>query len=99
MSTAAQLIVVSADADWDHMDWGSGGWVLMAIGMALFWGLVVLGVIWLVRTFSQPGHNRDADHGLSAIEILDRGLAQGTISAEEYEKRRRLLDGWSTTPD
>ena len=55
MSTAAQLIVVSADADWDHMDWGSGGWVLMAIGMALFWGLVVLGVIWLVRTFSQPG--------------------------------------------
>ena len=81
------------------MDWGSGGWVLMAIGMALFWGLVVLGVIWLVRTFSQPGHHSEANHGLSAIEILDRGLAQGTISTEEYEKRRRLLDGSSTTPE
>jgi uncharacterized membrane protein len=96
---AAAPLLLSADTDWDHMDWGPGGWVLMAIGMALFWGLAVLGVIWLVRTFSHPGPHRDANDGLSANEILDRGLAQGTISAEEYEKRRRLLDGSSTTPE
>lgn len=37
-----QLLLV---ADWDHMDWDAGGWVLMVIGMALVWGLIVFGVV------------------------------------------------------
>ena len=31
MSAASQLIL-AADADWDHMDWGAGGWILQLIG-------------------------------------------------------------------
>lgn len=94
MNAAAQLIL-AADGDWGHMDWGPGGWILMAIGMALFWGLVIFGVVWLSRTLSAPGHHVGAQHQPSAIEILDRGLAEGTMSVEEYEKRRRVLGGSS----
>ena len=91
--THAQLIVL---ADWDHMDWGAGGWILMAIGMALFWGLLILGVVWLVRTLSTPAQHAGAPTTPSALEILDRGLAEGTISVEQYEQRRRLLSGSSS---
>jgi putative membrane protein len=81
-------------ADWDHMDWGAGGWILMAIGMALFWGLLIFGVVWLVRTLSTPAQRAGATP--SALEILDRGLAEGTLSVEEYEQRRRLLTSSSS---
>ena len=94
MSPAAHL-VLAADGDWGHMDWGAGGWILMAIGMILFWGLIILGVVWVVRTLSPPGQHAVAQPGPSAIEILDRGLAEGTISVDDYEKRRRLLGGSS----
>lgn len=85
------LALILADGDWDHMDWGAGGWILMAIGMALVWGLIIVGVIWLVRTFTDTGQRGQAQAQPSAIEILDRSLADGTISVEEYEKRLPLL--------
>jgi len=59
----------------------------MAVGMLVFWGLVVAGVVWLARS---GGSSRD-DRGVSPMDILDRGLAQETISPEEYERRRALL--------
>lgn len=82
-------------ADWDHMDmdWGAGGWIVMAVGMALFWGLLILGVIWLVRTFSAPAGHHLAHTGPSALELLDRSLAEGKLDIDEYEKRRRILGG------
>ena len=95
MSAASQLIVVAYD-NWDHMDWGSGGWVLMGLGMVLFWGLIIFAGVWLVRTLSGPGHQVAAQHAPSPLEVLDRRLADGTVSVEEYEKRRRLLAGSST---
>jgi len=44
LTTFALLL---ADSDWGHMD--GGWWVVMAIGMILFWGLVIVGLVWLVR--------------------------------------------------
>lgn len=78
------------------MDWGAGGWILMAIGMALFWGLLIFGAVWLVRTLSTPARHAGAQTPPSALEILDRGLAEGSISVEDYEQRRRLLSGSSS---
>lgn len=75
----------------DHMgDWGAGWWVLMTIGMVVFWGLVILGVVWLVRSTGSAQHH---ERGLSAIDVLDRRLAQGEISPEEYRDRRAALKG------
>jgi putative membrane protein len=78
MIAAAQLI---ADSGFDsHMDnWGAGWWILMAFMMVAFWGLVIVGIVWLVRTLTaeHPG-----DGGETPIEVLDQRLASGEISPE-----------------
>jgi putative membrane protein len=71
----------------DHMD--GGWWVLMVLGMVLFWALVIVGVIWLVRELTSRGGRlgREPD----ALEVLDRRLAEGTISPDDYRERRAIL--------
>jgi putative membrane protein len=69
-------------------DVGAGWMIVMMIGMALFWGLVILGIVWLVRSASW-GHHA---HG-TPTEILDRRFASGEMSAEEYRERRDVLQG------
>ena len=87
MEALVKSTLVLADT-WDMHD--GGWWVVMMIGMLLFWGLVILGIVWLVR---ELGGSRSSDgrSGGNATEILDRRLAEGDISVEEYEKRRALL--------
>jgi len=67
-------------------DIGSGWMIVMMLGMVLFWGLVILGAVWLLREAlgrgSSPG---------DPLTILDRRLAAGEITVSEYEERRRRL--------
>jgi putative membrane protein len=86
----AQFIVLAQDGDGDHMDFDGGWWIVMGLGMILFWGLLVLGIVWLVRELSGRGP-RAARSGSEALEILDRRLAEGEISIEEHEQRRKAL--------
>ncbi|MGZ8666899.1 MAG: SHOCT domain-containing protein [Solirubrobacterales bacterium] len=90
MTTSALLPL--AQTDWDgHMD--GGWWILMAIGMVLFWGLAIFGIVWVVRELgSQREHHGHPDQG-APLAILDRRLAEGTISTEEYRERRAILSG------
>ena len=74
----------------DHMDnWGAGWWILMMVMMVVFWGLVILGVVWLVRSLGTGHHHH---HGTNAIEVLDSRLAHGEISPDEYRERRSVLE-------
>ena len=73
----------------DHMD--DGWWVVMMIGMLLFWGLIALAVVWGARSFA--GQRREDGGGATPMDVLDRRLADGSISIEEYEQRRRVLQG------
>lgn len=79
-----------ADMGWgDHMgDWGAGWWILMTVGMVAFWGLVIFGVVWLVRSLG-PGQHPHGGPG--AHEILDQRFARGEISPDEYRERREHL--------
>lgn len=70
-------------------DVGAGWMIVMMLGMALFWGLVVVGVVWLLREAIGRSH-RGGD--IDPLAILDRRLAQGQISVEEYEQRRKTLN-------
>jgi putative membrane protein len=69
-------------------DVGAGWMIVMMLGMVLFWGLVVVGVVWLLREAIGRGH-----HGPSGdpLAILDRRLAEGQVSVEEYEQSRKAL--------
>jgi uncharacterized membrane protein len=86
------LVVVLADSwGWHHGDVGIGWWFVMMIGMVVFWGAVVAFVVWLLR--GGLGARGDAAaRKEEPLELLRRRLADGSISAEEFERRRALLE-------
>ncbi len=77
--------------DWNH-GWGythGFGWILLV----LFWIVVILGIVALVRWLGTSG-------GLSlsappkektALDILDERFARGEIDQQEYEQKREVL--------
>ena len=75
---------------------GWGGWGGMGWGMLLFWGLLVVAVIGLLRwltgtTPSAPEPPHEAP-GPGALDILAQRYARGEIDREEFEQKRRDLE-------
>ncbi|MFC2020899.1 SHOCT domain-containing protein [Chloroflexota bacterium] len=70
-----------------------GGWMfLMPILFILFWGLVIWGIVALVRGLSQPGGSDSASNRSdSALEVLKMRYARGEIDKNEYEEKKRDL--------
>jgi putative membrane protein len=91
------LLVLAQDG-WDsgHMDLDDGWWIVMMVGMFIFWALVIVGAVWAIRYFTADRGRRD---GPDALELLDRRLAEGAISVEEYQERRRVLSGEPPPPE
>ncbi len=73
----------------DHMDWGDGGWIVMAVMMSVFWmGLLGLGA-WAIHAFSHRGPRAA---GLeSPLDIARRRFAGGEITQDEFEAIKRGL--------
>ena len=58
----------------------------MIFSMVLFWGLIIVGVLLLVRfIFSQSGSKASED----ALDILKERYAKGEIGKEEFEATKR----------
>jgi putative membrane protein len=74
------------------MGWGDGyGWMGMGWAfMVLFWVLVVLGIVALLRWL---GTGRREAPRKTPLEILQERYARGEIEREEYEQKRRDLAG------
>ena len=81
-----------ADMDWGHMD--GGWWIVMMLGMVIFWAFVIGLGIWLLRGGS-AGIRGSARGRPTALETLDQRFAEGKISAEDYRERREILRGSS----
>jgi uncharacterized membrane protein len=69
---------------WHDMHGWDYGWM---IGMMLFWVAVIGLGVWAAVTLSR----RDQHAVPSAREALDRRLASGEITPEEYQRRRELI--------
>ena len=65
----------------------------MVIGMVLFWALLIAGIAWLVREFARERSPQPQAADNDALRILDRRLADGSISPDDYEARRAMLAG------
>lgn len=86
-----------------HDGMGMAGWWVLGLGMLLFWGVVIGGIVLLVRwAVSDRGAGGGAtpppaDHwtapGPDARRILDERFARGEIDEEEYRRRRDVLRG------
>ncbi len=73
------------------MGWGMG---LGLLFMVLFWGALIALAAWLIRALFPPASQPPAPPTggeLSARDILDRRLARGEISREEYDLMRETI--------
>jgi len=74
----------------DHMMGGWGFGIFGGLMMLVFWGLIIALIVLAVRWFSdQRGGGKSSD----ALDILKDRLARGEIDPEEYEMRRKALEG------
>jgi uncharacterized membrane protein len=77
----------------DHM--AAGGWIFSVLILAILVAIVV----WIVSGLGDR-RGRGTSSSASAGEILDRRLASGEITVEQYEQLRQALDqGSPPLPD
>ena len=73
------------------MDWdggmGAGSWLLMAV----FWGLLVVAVVWALANLFPARGARGEDVPERPEEVLDRRLARGEIDEATYDRLRAKL--------
>jgi len=69
-------------------DIGAGWMIGMMFVMLLFWAAVILGTVWLARGGFNGSRGARTE---TPIEILDRRFAEGAISVEDYNERRKVI--------
>ncbi len=75
---------------WEYMNGGMG--FGMGLGMLLFWGILIAGIVMLVRCFSGSGTCGKSEREKSALDILKERYARGEIEKEEFEQKKRDLE-------
>lgn len=77
---------------WMMGEWGTG-WFGM-IFMLLFWGLIVVGLVflirWLIQTTGDRG-NSGVSRDSNAMDILKERYARGEINRDEFESMKKDL--------
>ncbi|MFZ0449207.1 MAG: SHOCT domain-containing protein [Desulfatiglandaceae bacterium] len=71
--------------------WGSGWWGF--IPMLLFWGLIIVGVVFLIKLLAQgrtKGGSGDSDSS-RALETLKERFARGEITKEEFGQMKKVI--------
>ncbi len=78
---------------WGGMDgWGWGWWGMGIVHGLLWWAILILGIIVLVRLLgrdSRRGPGAPAQE--TALDILKKRYARGEIGREEFEEKKRDL--------
>lgn len=80
-----------------HMDWDGNWSVLMIVGMVLFWGLLIVGIVLALRGVGASKATR-AESDRDPLRVLDRRLAEGTLSPDDYRERRAILEDQERSP-
>ena len=80
---------------WYGNGMGAWGYILMTISMVLFWGLVMFGVIALVRYLARADRPDRPAGGTRATaeQVLAERFAAGEIDQQDYQQRLDVLRG------
>ena len=79
--------------------WGYGGGWFSFLFMAVFWVLIVIGLVFLIRWLIQASSGGRLSHfggqtgGSKALDILRERYAKGEIDKEHYEAMKRDISG------
>jgi putative membrane protein len=76
-----------------HTGWSWWGWLGMSVSMLIFWGLVIWGIVVLVRYLSTPEQHVPSagQRSTSPDTILAERFASGEIDDREYAHKRQML--------
>ena len=72
---------------YNMMNWGGFGWLFMV----LFWGLVVFGVVELIRYISRSERDNNTKEEKTSLGILKERYAKGEIDKREFEEKKKDL--------
>jgi len=76
---------------WGNMGDYGWGWGGMGFGMLLFWGLLIAGIVMLVKCSWGSNTCEKREREKSALELLKERYARGEIEHEEFEQKKRDL--------
>ncbi len=77
----------------NYYGYGYGGWSIFGfLWMILWWAVIIIGIIALVRWLGHGRHHGWHDHGHSALDILKERYAKGEIDKKEFEERKKDLE-------
>jgi uncharacterized membrane protein len=77
-----------------HMS--TGGWIFSILGMIILLALALGTVVWIVSEMTN--RRRMGSASVAAGETLDRRLASGELTVEQYEQVRHTLGQTSPRP-
>jgi putative membrane protein len=77
---------------WGHMSGYGYGWGGMGFGMLLFWGLLIAGIVMLLKCARGSGTCGKQGCENSALDLLKERYARGEIEREEFEQKKRDLE-------
>ena len=83
--------------DWHMGRWMMGDWGMGPFGMIvmlLFWVLIIVGIIFLVRWLVKNAGSRShsgASTGSQAMNILKERYARGEITRDEFESMKKEI--------
>lgn len=76
------------------MMWGDGwGWIGGGLMMLVFWGGLIALIVFLVRGAGRSSRGGETPRPRDARDTLAERFARGEISEEEFEQRKRVLEG------
>ncbi len=67
----------------------TGGYGFGGFFMVVWWVLIIVGIVMLVKWLSQPSHLHGG--GSKALDILKERYARGEIDEQEFQKRKNEL--------
>jgi len=73
---------------------GDGGGMWFGGGfMWLFWIALIVILVWIIKAATDAGSQNKNNADESPLEILKKRYARGEIDEQEYERRRKELEG------
>jgi putative membrane protein len=64
-----------------------GGWIIMVI----FWVLIIVAIVALIRWIAVQNRPAPSQKEESALDILKKRYARGEISKEDFEEKKKQL--------
>jgi len=75
------------------MEWHFGyGGAVMTLLMLIFWVAIIALVVWAFRSATRSEQNTTPARP-RPLDILETRYARGEIDDEEFERRRKVLEG------